>query len=264
VFDTQEESTENSMTDANGDGEKGHPVRGLLKSLPRVDATDDFEVRLQRRIAEEESRKDRSGILAWLPGVRRIPVFAYSVVSVMVVGIVSYFLLMRTTPVAPPPHERLVVPENKEEIVPAPRVDDLRKKSDSREQRQRVAQQGPSRDEVSGPSSSKGNDLKGKQAEGNILEAAKPSEKPVTSKTDIQKNEPASVKLAAAPVTNGNAVARSVTQGLNAAAGTSAMYKVQRGFSPANDSAARRDSVRLDSLRRLKTKMKYLKKKPSD
>jgi hypothetical protein len=263
VFDTQKEGTDYTMTDTNGNGEKGHPVRKLLKSLPGVHATDDFEVRLQRRIAEEESRRNRSGILAWLPGVRRIPVFAYSVVSVMVVGIVSYFLLMRTTPVAPP-QERLVIPENKEEIVPAPPVDDLRKKSDSRDQRRSVAQQGPSRNEVAGRSSSEGNELKGKQAEGNILEVAKPREQSVTSKTAIQNNEPASVELAAPRPANEKDVVRSVTQGLNAAAGNSAMFKVDRAFSSANDSAARRDSVRLDSLRRLKTKTKYLKKRPSD
>lgn len=248
------------MSDSNENDEREHSVRKLLKSLPRVVARDDFEARLQRRIAEEERRKDKSGIFAWLPGIRRIPVFAYSVISVMVVGVVSYFLLMRTTPVAPPPQERLVIPENKEEIVPAPPVDNLRKKSGWREQRVGAA----SRDEVSVPSSSKGNDLQGKQAEGKVLETAKPGGEPVTSKTGFQKNEPASVELAAPPVTNENAAAREVTQGMNGMGGRSAMFKALRAFSPANDSVARRDSVRLDSLRRLKTKMKYLKKKPSD
>ncbi len=248
------------MNDTNGNDERGHPVRRLLKSLPQVESTEDFEARLQRRIAEEEGREDTSGIFAWLAGIRRIPVFAYSMISVIVVGVVSYFLLIRTSPVAPPAHERLAIPENREELVPAPPVDNLQKKSGSSEWRHNAA----SGDEVAVPTTSGGNGRRGKQVEGKMLETAVPGEKSMTSTTDLRKNEPASVELAAPSVTNENAVVRGVTQGMNAIGGNSALFKAARAVTPTADSASRRDSLRLDSLQRLKTDVKHLKKKPSE
>ncbi len=66
-------------------------LRKILGDLPRVGATPDFEQRLQRRLAEERQR-DKP-----LParGVR-IPAFAYSTIAVVMVGVVSYYILVQT------------------------------------------------------------------------------------------------------------------------------------------------------------------------
>jgi hypothetical protein len=69
-----------------------HPLRKLLQGLPKVAAAPDFDERLQRRVAAMEDR-DRA---TWFQ--RCIPAFAYSVLTLVVVGVISYYAFLRVSP----------------------------------------------------------------------------------------------------------------------------------------------------------------------
>lgn len=78
-------------------------LRRLMKNLPRVKAAADFEARLQHRILEED---ERHGILGFLKSPfpsKRIPAFAYSLIALISVGIVSYYIYLRVgvSPIVP-------------------------------------------------------------------------------------------------------------------------------------------------------------------
>lgn len=79
----------------NNNDEEKNPVRKLLKDLPEMKASPDFEQRLQRRIVQEETAKEVR-ILGKLFRPRYVPVFSYSLVALVAVGVVSYYVFMRT------------------------------------------------------------------------------------------------------------------------------------------------------------------------
>jgi len=70
------------------------PVRRVLKNLPPVKATPDFEARLQRRLSEPERPRE----YAWWNFIfpARIPAFGYSLLALAAVGIVSYYMFWRS------------------------------------------------------------------------------------------------------------------------------------------------------------------------
>ena len=130
--------------------EQHHPVRKLLKKLPEVQASDDFEARLHRRIAEEKTL-EKNGFSEKVFQPRRVPVFAYSLVALVAVGIVAYSVFLRTDGTPPTPIQEKSVSSSKEsakqyreeaENAPTPAVsspsntlskttDDVRKKAQS-------------------------------------------------------------------------------------------------------------------------------------
>jgi hypothetical protein len=70
------------------------PVRRLLKELPAVKASPDFEQRLLRRIKE--------GAPAAAPDAPKrrllaVPVFAYSLLTLLLVGVISYYTFYRSS-----------------------------------------------------------------------------------------------------------------------------------------------------------------------
>jgi len=76
------------------EGEEKHPVRQYLKDLPKVNAPWYFEAKLQQRL-QRRSTAGFSGLVGlWRP----IPAYAYSVVAVLVLGVVGYYAFLSTDP----------------------------------------------------------------------------------------------------------------------------------------------------------------------
>jgi hypothetical protein len=109
------------MNDPHPDDTGAHDsLRRLLKELPRVDASADFEQRLARRIREA----------APAPAPRRrsaIPVFATSLAALLVTGLISYYTFFRVTdpvttlPPATVPPASTQPPENVPPAAPSDR-----------------------------------------------------------------------------------------------------------------------------------------------
>ena len=93
--------------------EQHHPVRRLLKKLPEVKASDDFEARLHRRIADGKT-VEKSGFFEKLFQPQRVPVFAYSLVALVAVGIVAYAVFLRTGSAPPVPMQEQSMPSSNE------------------------------------------------------------------------------------------------------------------------------------------------------
>jgi hypothetical protein len=88
------------MSEEQEDINKHDRVRKLLKDLPPVSASPDFEARLRRRISEPERARVEAGWMERFFGARRIPAFAYSLVALLSVGVISYYMF-RHEDVAP-------------------------------------------------------------------------------------------------------------------------------------------------------------------
>ncbi|MBI1805438.1 MAG: hypothetical protein HYR76_00110 [Ignavibacteria bacterium] len=85
------------MSDISHHSDEGDDkLRKVLRDVPTVNASPDFEERLQRRINEGGSGKKVTSIFGQLLAPRRIPVFAYSLLTVIVVGVFSYYMFFRT------------------------------------------------------------------------------------------------------------------------------------------------------------------------
>src|ERR1051325_3445927 len=87
---------------------KEHPedqnsIRKLLKELPKVEASADFEKRLEQRIAGDPALGSQPGWFGNLLGSHRIPAFGYSLATLVLVGVVSYYAFFRsgTVPMRP-------------------------------------------------------------------------------------------------------------------------------------------------------------------
>lgn len=81
---------------SNHSDDRDDKLRRALKDMPAVHASPDFEQRLQRRINEEELGGRTEGFFRKLFSPRRIPVVAYSLLTIVVVGVFSYYMFFRT------------------------------------------------------------------------------------------------------------------------------------------------------------------------
>jgi len=88
------------MIDTTDHEEHDHPVRKILRSLPKVDSPEDFENRLERRIAEDEAVSHSFLDLIIQP--RRIPVYAFSAITMAIVGVFAYYVFVQTNVVPEP------------------------------------------------------------------------------------------------------------------------------------------------------------------
>lgn len=84
------------MIGTNHRDDEQHPIRRILRSLPKVEAPEDFETRLKRRIAEPTEIPKRASIWDDLLAPRRIPAYALSAAALVVVSIVAYYSLVST------------------------------------------------------------------------------------------------------------------------------------------------------------------------
>lgn len=103
------------MSDTTNHEEEREPVRKILRSLPEVKASDDFELQLQRRLAHEGESKSLWSIL-FTP--KRIPAFALSLMAAVTAGVVVYYTVLRTGMVPEagvPKHEVSVQGKEKEQ-----------------------------------------------------------------------------------------------------------------------------------------------------
>ena len=124
------------MNDIDNENEqRTERLKKILKGLPEVQASSDFEARLQRRISAEEHAP---GLWERIFAPRRVPVFAYSLATIIAVGLISYYVVWRTGN-APMPMEP-ETPSGKlekksplssdQEAKPADKLDDGRKDMD--------------------------------------------------------------------------------------------------------------------------------------
>ncbi|MBI5214937.1 MAG: hypothetical protein HY960_04235 [Ignavibacteriae bacterium] len=70
-------------------------VSKLLKDLPRVKASPDFEARLHRRIVSSKEESERKSLFDILFFPRRVPVFATSILALLAVSVISYVVFMK-------------------------------------------------------------------------------------------------------------------------------------------------------------------------
>jgi|SRR6267143_1515289 len=78
-------------------------IRKALKKLPPVNAAPDFEARLKRRLLEPSQEGGVAWRIFF--GARRVPAFAYSLVALVAVGYFSYYMFWRTAVTTPPAEE---------------------------------------------------------------------------------------------------------------------------------------------------------------
>lgn len=100
--------------------EEHRPVRRLLKELPKVEASPDFEQRLQRRIREGGSLPASASGGAERARGFTIPVFAYSLLTVLLVGLISYYSFFRTAETPVVPKAVRPAPAERRSVAPAP------------------------------------------------------------------------------------------------------------------------------------------------
>lgn len=105
------------INDPVGDHEEEHnTVCTILQSLPRIEAREDFDVRLQQRLTQGKSKSVRD----FLSLPRRIPVYALTLIAGVAVGVLAYNSFIRTD-VAPqqvaPKQEN---PQRQQPTVPTP------------------------------------------------------------------------------------------------------------------------------------------------
>ncbi|TLY32252.1 MAG: hypothetical protein E6K56_03800 [Ignavibacteria bacterium] len=268
-------------------------MRKVLKKLPPVKAAPDFEARLKRRLLEPSQESGAGWRQFFAP--RRVPAFAYSLVALIAVGYFSYYIFWRT-PVAPPPVEEPAVrttghaapPPVEEPRVPSmyravPPSPPVIKQGESQTAPRSGAAQG---NEKSTQAVSKGSVEK--RAAGERAKQAAPSASELEKEAQLN-NE----RVRAGETTSGaaSAPAREATQlksdvkiqpreenkpaaespleskarRLATPSVSAPMYQMEsRGMVsiPVIDSAAVRDSLRLDSLNRAEKARQELLKKP--
>src|ERR1041384_1739165 len=106
-------------------GKSEEPIRRALKKLPQVKAAPDFEARLQRRLNEPERHEGGRTRFGFIPF--RVPALGYSLVALVLVGVVSYYMFWRTG-VVPVSTQEMVAPppaassEGKTESAPLPAI----------------------------------------------------------------------------------------------------------------------------------------------
>ncbi|MBI3189140.1 MAG: hypothetical protein HYZ33_00680 [Ignavibacteriales bacterium] len=71
-------------------------VSKVLKELPRVNASPDFEARLQRKITEPFRKPERKRLFDFLFFPQRVPVFATSILALMAVSVISYYIFVKS------------------------------------------------------------------------------------------------------------------------------------------------------------------------
>lgn len=236
--------------------DENEKLRKLLRDLPKVPARQDFEARLARRLAKGKSAGTIGELLAGLLTARRIPAFAFSLLAVALVGVISYYLYLRPSaapaPIVPPgpmpmdslAGERTVsVPEKQ-----APPAAAQRKQKKTQPPPPAVKPEGISTDQhLAAPPT------------------VKPTEQPVQS--NAIREEEGKVRMEAAPaaVRGGESTgAEKALPGVfNAAprAVSKAVVPEMLRYSGALDSAARADSLKKDSLQRAQKKMMLRKPK---
>lgn len=271
------------------------PVRKLLKQLPPVKASSDFEQRLQRRISSGEVKSESEGFIDKLFRPSRLPAFVYSLATVIVLGTIAYYAF-RNAGITPA--ENIASLQDKEKISPLP-------PSEKRAPENVVQNQ---KKEISGNADEKRELLSGKTV--NLPENGKDKIRDTRSLQKIIQQPPEAIRAdaqskamsqetassvndqvsspSAGAVTNSLSV-QERTEEKNAAvyeAGKAAevravqsapvvnapsqimmpmmkqksIMQYQQSVSSRLDSAAIKDSLRLDSLRRIRQRQKQMKK----
>jgi hypothetical protein len=116
--------------------DKRREVDKLLKGLQKVQASPDFEERLHRRIAETAAGRPAGGWWIHVFGPRRIPALAYSLATLVLVGIVSYYAFFRSGNVPTPQQSLNEIPASTQGTGAEPssgKADDRRDQSEAAE-----------------------------------------------------------------------------------------------------------------------------------
>ena len=118
------------MTEHHDDNEYER-LRKLLKELPKAGASKNFEANLQRRIQYSLSDGYRNGFLGFLAPLRRVPTLAYSLVTLLLVGGISYYAFFKHGSIpsqeqSPPDRGVILIPEKSTTVIPADTVREKR------------------------------------------------------------------------------------------------------------------------------------------
>ncbi len=109
-------------------------VRKALKESRRVKASPDFEARLQRRIAESREVPALSRFWESVRLPNRIPAFAYSLATVVVLSVASYYVFFRTGDVPKQESPRASIAEKLEKPTNVPESGADRDRSQTKEE----------------------------------------------------------------------------------------------------------------------------------
>ena len=240
-------------------------MRNVLRRLRRLRASDDFEVRFQRRIAAEESTEPGPGLSPRRIVVRRIPVLAYSLISIVVLGIVSYYLISHVLLISPPSEERRSGSEGGKIIAPQPSdsqstgIQGVQKKRFPVDDIPVMKQAPPRVEEPPGVGA-----RKEEKAAAKSIEAGRPVEPPGISEKAVSGKDPGSMRFAVPERSPEKEMLRSMAPMSNKGVmPVQPTFEAHPALGSAADSVARNDSVKLDSLRKdLKPRQKLPKKKP--
>lgn len=232
------------MTETDTSDDKDPKLQKILRDLPHVGASPDFEQRLQRRLTEARAGNETEARSGRLPF--RIPAFGYSIVAVAVVGFLSYYILLRTRFETPPSSPQIIslprpadtarggfreeTPVNEpEQVKPVPRKALPPKKP--------LETQSAQAEEPPAPIAPQKMKDEAVQRSGQGLISPPPSA--------AEKAKPAAAVEAPAPTAEQGAVQSDVR-------GETRIYRSQTRLLKGGvvDSAAIKDSLRLDSLRR--------------
>lgn len=85
---------EYEMIDTNDYEEERNPIRKVLKSLPKVHASDDFELRLKRRLNQGEFEKTSLSDILFSP--KRVPAYSLSLIAIVMTSVIIYYSIIRT------------------------------------------------------------------------------------------------------------------------------------------------------------------------
>ncbi len=80
----------------NKHSEQEEKLGSLLRKLPKVDASADFEAGLQRKLSARTKPSREMGFLSTFLFSQRVPVFVTSILALFAVSVISYYLFINT------------------------------------------------------------------------------------------------------------------------------------------------------------------------
>ena len=142
------------MIDTTDHEEHDHPVRRILRSLPKINAPEGLDNLLERRLAEEQS--EPPSFLEAILRPRRVPVYAVSVITIAMMSVFAYYLFVQRT-AAPEQVQRREMPRQQPTVSQPPQRQAAAQADESHRSSQRLASTDTARREelrVSSPSES--------------------------------------------------------------------------------------------------------------
>ncbi len=97
----------------------------ILKKLPKVDASPDFDARLQRKLTEQPTSKRGWSLFDSFIFSQRVPVFVSSALALIAVSVISYYLFVDNKSKSNIPEQHGVISEPQQSIASAQKEPDV-------------------------------------------------------------------------------------------------------------------------------------------